>query len=141
MLHFVMGDLMWRRGVQCLGRENVEEQRGGTKAFNPITRRETGLKQDGVDDIVESVNGKVYSGNFLEDNFAGDVAGVLLEDEKDLMAPTGVIVGVSVEDGGDEVADVLHVDCLSVQIDDGNDLMDQQGIVKVLVRAVQGWLT
>lgn len=120
-----MGDLMWRRGAQCLGWENVKEQCGGTKAFNPITRRETVLKQDRADDIVKPVNGKVYLCNFLEDNFVTDVAGVLLEDEKDLMAPIGVIVGVSVEDGGDEVADVLHVDCVSVQIDDGNDLMDQ----------------
>jgi hypothetical protein len=128
MFHFVMGGLMWHGGAQCLGGENVKEQRGGTKAFNPITRRETDLKHDGVDDIVEAVNEKVYSGNFLKDNFVEDVAGVLLEDEKDLMAPTGVIVGVSVEDGGDEVADILHIECLSVQIDDGNYLMDQQAL-------------
>ena len=39
---------------------------------------------------------------------------VLPEDEKDLTAPVGVVVGVDVEDSGDEAAYVLHVDSLSV---------------------------
>jgi hypothetical protein len=39
---------------------------------------------------------------------------VLPEDEKDLTAPAGVVVGVDVEDSWDQAAYILHVDSLGV---------------------------
>lgn len=40
--------------------------------------------------------------------------GVLVKDENELAVPLGVVVGVYIEDGGDEGANVLHANNLGV---------------------------
>jgi len=63
----------------------------------------------------------------------GDVSeGELLENQKHLVAPAGVIVGLHVENGGDE--GVLDTDGLGVEVDDGSGLVSQQGIPERLTR-------
>ena len=39
---------------------------------------------------------------------------VLADDEEDLIAPPGVVLGIDVEEDVDEALDVLHADGLSV---------------------------
>lgn len=56
------------------------------------------------------------------------------EDQKHQVLPTSIIVEPHVQNGEDEGADVVDVNGLSVQVDNGGSLMGQQGNPEVLMR-------
>ena len=47
--------------VQCLGREEVEEVRGGGQGLDPVVGRQTGLEQERAKDIVGGTNNPLGS--------------------------------------------------------------------------------
>ena len=48
---------------------------------------------------------------------------VLADDEKDLISPAGVVVGVQIKDDMDEALNVIYADGLSMQVDQGGGFM------------------
>jgi hypothetical protein len=61
---------------------------------------------------------------------------VLAKDEDELIAPPGVISGGDVEDNCDKAADVLDSHSLSMQIERGNSLVEEHGVVDVVIVGV-----
>jgi hypothetical protein len=64
--------------------------------------------------------------------------GVLAKGEEELIAPPGVVAGGDVEDDRDEAADVLDRHSLGVQIKHDSSLVEEHGVVDVVV-VVGGW--
>lgn len=61
--------------------------------------------------------------------------GELPKNEKHLVAPASVLIGVHVKYCRDEAANVLDLDDLGMQVYNGGGLMSQQGFLERLVRA------
>jgi len=68
---------------------------------------------------------------------SGDMApeGELPKNQKHLVAPASVVVGIHVKYWRDEGADFLDADSLGVQVYDGGGLMIQEGVLERLARA------
>jgi hypothetical protein len=83
-----------------------------------------GVNNPGLDDAVHPIpvwrGGRGDEDVYLEGEFA--------EDQQELIAPSVEVVGVDVED---EAPDVVDGDGLGVKVEEGGDLLEQQGRVKV----------